>query len=113
MPQRRPGPSGIRFGRMNRFDGDELAAVLLHGHVVGMVARMRNGRVGGLGVAGQMLRIRQELTEEDLAGADWPAIRRAVREALGIADASVILLAAARQETDLANWRGREEGRKT
>ena len=83
---------------MNRFpEGDELAAVLLHGHVVGMIGRMRGGGVAGLGVAGQMLRIWETLTGEDLTGADWPKIRRAVREALTIADASVILLAAARQ----------------
>ena len=97
MPQRRPGPTGIRFGRMNKFDGDELAAVLWHGQVVGMIGRMRGGGVAGLGVAGQMLRIWEALTEEDLTGADWPAIRRAVREALTIAPASVILLEAARQ----------------
>ena len=98
MPQRRPAPKGIRFGRMNKFDnGDQLAAVLLHGNVVGMVARMRGGGVAGLGVAGQMLRIWQDLTGGDLTGADWPAIRRAVREALTIAPASVILLAAAQE----------------
>lgn len=98
MPRRsRPGPTGIGFGSICRHEdtGDQFRAVLWRGQNIGMLARMRSGRVGAVGVVGQMLRIWGDCTGESLHGEGWRRICAATRQALAIAPESVIRLEAA------------------
>ena len=108
--------TGVRTRRLadDPQTGMEFALVTWRGLPAGMVGRSPIGEVGAVGAVGRWMEVRREALGEDadLAGADWNAIRRAVRETLSIPPREVLLRTVLAERGRVAHRKPRQLARR-